>query len=81
MLNFIENVLVTIFSVLPDADSESSIIEAVNNAFYLVTPAFAKINLIFPIYVLFKILIVVLFVELALFLFSLVMKTTSLFKP
>ncbi len=81
MLNFIENILMLLFSVLPNAGAGSSVINAVNNAFITVSPVFAKLNLIFPVFVLFKILLIVLFVELTLFLFSLVLKMATFFKP
>ncbi len=80
MFDFIETILIKLFSILPDADPSSSTIDAVNNAFVLITPVFAKINLIFPIFVLFKVLLLVLFFEMTLFLFTLVMKVATFFK-
>ena len=81
MFDFIETILVKIFSLLPDANPDSSVVAAVNNAFATIAPTFAKINLIFPIYVLFKILLLVLSIEIALFFFTLVMKVATFFKP
>ncbi len=80
MFDFIETILIKIFSILPNADPSSSTIDTVNNAFVLITPVFAKINLIFPIFVLFKVLLLVLFFEMTLFLFTLVMKVATFFK-
>jgi hypothetical protein len=57
------------------------VITAVNNAFAVMNPTFAKINLIFPIHTLFKILLMVLFVEMTLFLITLVLKMVTFFKP
>jgi len=74
MFNIIETILIKIFSVLPDASTNSSVISAVNNAFITINPVFAKINLIFPVFVLFKIFLLVLFIEMTLFLFGLVMQ-------
>ena len=74
MFNIIETILIKIFSVLPDANSNSSVLSAVNNAFITINPVFAKINLIFPVFVLFKISLLVLFIEMTLFLFGLVMQ-------
>lgn len=80
MLDFIETILIKIFGLLPDADPSNSVITAVNNAFGVINPTFAKVDLIFPIFVLFKILLLVLFVEMTLFLFTLVMKVATFFK-
>lgn len=80
MFNFIETILVKVFSLLPDASPDNSVIVAVNNAFATVSPTFAKIDLIFPIFTLFKILLLVLFVEMTLFLITLVMKVATFFK-
>ncbi len=81
MLNLIETLLVKVFSLLPEAGSSSSVITAVNNAFATMIPTFAKIDLIFPIFALFKILLLVLFVEMTLFLITLVLKFITLVKP
>ena len=81
MLDFIETILIKIFGLLPDADPNNTVITAVNNAFSVINPTFAKIDLVFPIFVLFKIMLLVLFVEMTLFLFMLVMKVATLFKP
>ena len=80
MLDFIEAILIKLFGLLPDASSNNAVITAVNNAFSVINPTFSKIDLIFPIFVLFKILILVLFVEMTLFLFMLVMKVATFFK-
>lgn len=81
MLDIIETILVKVFSLLPDADPNNTVIASVNSAFNTVTPTFAKLNLIFPVYTLFKILLMVLFVELSIFLITLVLKMVSSFKP
>ena len=81
MLEFIETILVKVFSLLPDADPNNSVISSVNGAFATITPTIAKINLIFPVYTLFKILLMVLFVELSIFLITLVLKMIASFKP
>lgn len=80
MFDLIETILIKIFGLLPDADPNNSVITAVNNAFDTINPTFAKIDLIFPIFVLFKILILVLFVEMTLFLLMLVLKVATFFK-
>jgi len=80
MLDLIETILIKLFGLLPEADPSNAVITAVNNAFALMNPTFAKIDLIFPIFVLFKILLLVLFVEMTLFLFTLVMKVATFFK-
>ncbi|PIT87248.1 MAG: hypothetical protein COU31_04095 [Candidatus Magasanikbacteria bacterium CG10_big_fil_rev_8_21_14_0_10_40_10] len=77
MLNLIETILITIFSILPNADPSSSVLLAVNNAFATVNPIFAKINLVFPIFVLFKVLLLALFVEMTLFLFGMILKAVQ----
>jgi len=81
MFDFIETILVKVFSLLPDANPDNSVITAVNNAFSITNPTFAKINLIFPIHTLFKVLLMVLFVEMTLFLITLVLKMVTFFKP
>lgn len=81
MLDFIQTILIKVFSLLPDADPNSSVIAAVNSAFATITPTIAKIDLIFPVYSLFKILLLVLFVELTVFLFTLILKIAEFFKP
>jgi len=80
MLNLIETILITLFSVLPDANPNSAVLQAVNNAFATINPVFAKINLIFPIYVLFKVLLLALFVEMSLFLFGMVLKAVGIIR-
>lgn len=74
MFDLIETLLVKVFSLLPDADPNDTVLVSVNNAFATITPTFAKIDLIFPIYSLFKILLLVLFIEMTLFLVTLVIK-------
>jgi len=81
MFDLIETILVKIFSLLPDADPNNAVITSVNNAFAVITPTIAKINLIFPVYTLFKILLMVLFVEMTIFLITLVIKMVASFKP
>ncbi|MFH1292200.1 MAG: hypothetical protein ABIH87_03310 [bacterium] len=81
MLSLIETILVKIFSLLPEADPNNSVITAVNNAFATMTPTLAKIDLIFPLFSLFKILLLVLFVEMTLFLITLVLKMVTFLKP
>lgn len=81
MLDFLETILVKVFSLLPNADPNNSVIASVNSAFNTVTPTIGKLNLIFPVYTLFKILLMVLFVELSIFLITLVLKMISSFKP
>lgn len=80
MLNFIETILIKIFGLLPEADIDNAVITAVNNAFEVVNPTFAKLDLIFPVFVLFKILLLVLFVEMTLFLFMMTMRVATFFK-
>jgi hypothetical protein len=81
MFNFIETILVKVFSLLPNANADNAVLTAVNNAFATMTPTFAKIDLIFPIFSLFKILLLVLFIEMTLFLITLVLKMVTFFKP
>ena len=81
MFDFIETILIKVFSLLPDADPNSTVITAVNSAFATLTPTFAKLDLVFPIYTLFQILLLVLAMEMTLFLFTLVFKVATLFKP
>jgi len=78
--SFIETILIKLFGLLPDADPNNPVLTAVNSAFGVISPTFAKIDLIFPIFVLFKVLLLVLFVEMTLFLFMLVMKVATFFK-
>ncbi len=80
MLDFVEKILIKIFSILPDATTESTTILAVNNAFETLKPALYNLNLIFPISTLFKILMIVIFVELTLFLIKLTMKVAVFFR-
>lgn len=81
MFNFIETILIKVFSLLPDADPSSTVITAVTSAFATLTPTFAKLDLVFPIYTLFQILLIVLAMEMTLFLFMLVFKVATFFKP
>lgn len=81
MFNFIETLLVKIISLLPDADPNNSVIIAVNNAFATLIPTFSQIDLIFPIFTLFKVLLLVMFVEMTIFLFTLILQIATFFKP
>ena len=81
MLDFIQTILVKVFSLLPNANPNDSVLIAVNSAFATVTPTFAKIDLIFPIFTLFEILLLVLFIELKLFIITLILKVAMFFKP
>jgi hypothetical protein len=81
MFNFIETLLVKIISLLPEADPNNSVITAVTNAFATMAPTFSQIDLIFPIFVLFKILLLVFFVEMTIFLFTLILQIATFFKP
>ncbi len=80
MLNFAESFLIMVFSVLPEADPENSIIPIVNNAFDMISPLLQNLNLIFPITTLFSILSLVLFIELSLLLLGLIKQGASLFR-
>jgi hypothetical protein len=81
MFDFIETILVKVFSLLPDASPDNAVLTTVNNAFATMAPTFGKIDLIFPIFALFKVLLLVLFVEMTLFLITLVLKMVTFFKP
>jgi hypothetical protein len=81
MFDFIQSVLVRILSLLPDAEPQNNVIIAVNNAFATIAPTFSQIDLIFPIFVLFKIMLLVFFVEMTLFLFTLILQIATFFKP
>lgn len=81
MFDFIQSILIKVISLLPDADANNAVILAVNSAFVTITPTLAKIDLIFPIFTLFKVLLSVLFVEITIFLFTLVLKIAEFFKP
>lgn len=81
MLDFIQGILVRIIGILPDAESQNNVITAVNNAFTTMAPTFSQIDLIFPIFVLFKIMLLVFFVEMTLFLFTLILQIATFFKP
>lgn len=81
MPDFIQTILIKILSLLPDASPDNSVIAAVSSAFATITPTFSKLDLIFPIFTLFKIMLLVLFVEMTLFLITLVLKLVSFFKP
>lgn len=80
MLNFIETILVKIFSLLPNGNPDSFVIASFNEGISYITPIFAKINLIFPIYVLFKVLLLMLLFEMSLFFFTLIMKVAVFFR-
>jgi len=77
MLDIIETILIKIFGLLPDANPDSTVLVAVNNAFATVTPLIAKIDLIFPVVTLFKILLAVFIIEMTLLLITLVLKVAS----
>ena len=81
MFTFIESILVKIISLLPDADPNNSVITAVTNAFATMAPTFSQIDLVFPIFVLFKVLLLVLFVEMTIFLFTFILQIATFFKP
>jgi len=81
MFSFIESILVKIISLLPDGDPNNSVITAVNNAFITITPTFSQFDLIFPIFVLFKVLLLVMFVEMTIFLFTFILQIGTFFKP
>lgn len=69
-----------VFGLLPNGNSESAVIIAVSDAFSYISPIFAKINLVFPIYILFKVLLLVLLFEMSLFFFTLIMKIAVFFR-
>ncbi len=81
MFTFIESILVKIISLLPDADPNNTVITAVTNAFATMAPTFSQIDLVFPIFVLFKVLLLVMFVEMTIFLFTLILQIATFFKP
>ncbi|NCO05341.1 MAG: hypothetical protein GW939_04330 [Candidatus Magasanikbacteria bacterium] len=81
MFTFIESILVKIISLLPDADPNNSVITAVTNAFATMAPTFSQIDLVFPIFVLFKVLLLVMFVEMTIFLFTFILQIATFFKP
>jgi flagellar biogenesis protein FliO len=80
MLDFVETILIKIFSLLPDANPENNVIASVNSAFNNAQTTFHKINLIFPVSTLFKVLMIVLFIELTLLLMKLILKAGVLFR-
>lgn len=80
MLDFIEKILVAVFSILPDANPDNTVIQAVDNSMNYISPAMYNLNLIFPISTLFQVLMLVIFVELTLFLIGLVMKVAMMFR-
>lgn len=80
MLNFIEKILIAIFSLLPDADPDNNVLAMVASAIETVKPAFYNIDLIFPILTLFKILMLAIFVEATIFLITLVIKVAVFFR-
>lgn len=81
MFDFVETIIVKIISLLPDADPNNSVISAVNNAFATMIPTFSQIDLIFPIFTLFKVLLLVMFVEMTIFLFTFILQIATFFKP
>ena len=81
MFTFIESILVKIISLLPDADPNNTVITAVTNAFATMAPTFSQIDLVFPIFVLFKVLLLVMFVEMTIFLFTFILQIATFFKP
>jgi len=80
MLNFAESFLIMVFGVLPEADPDNAIIPIVDNAFNLISPLLQNLNLIFPITALFSILLLVIFIELSIFLFSLIKQGAGFFR-
>lgn len=80
MLDFIEKILVAVFSVLPDANPDNSVIQAVESSMNQIQPGMYNLNLIFPLSTLFQVLMLVIFVELTLFLISLIMKVAMMFR-
>ncbi len=81
MLDFIQSILVRVIGLLPDAEPQNTVTVAVANAFATMAPTFSQIDLIFPIFVLFKIMLLVFFVEMTLFLFTLILQIATFFKP
>jgi len=77
MMDIIETILIKIFNLLPDANPDSEVLIAVNNAFAVITPIIAKIDLIFPVVTLFKILLAVFIIEMTLLLITLVLKIVT----
>ncbi|MFW0837519.1 MAG: hypothetical protein ACKKL5_00790 [Candidatus Komeilibacteria bacterium] len=80
MLDTLETILIKIFNLLPEANTDSSILTAVNNAFAVITPTIAKIDLIFPVVTLFKILLAVFIIEMTLLIITLIMKLATLIR-
>ena len=76
-MDIIETILIKIFNLLPDANPDSEVLIAVNNAFAVITPIIAKIDLIFPVVTLFKILLAVFIIEMTLLLITLVLKIVT----
>jgi len=77
MMDIIETILIKIFNLLPDANPDSEVLIAVSNAFAIITPTIAKIDLIFPVVTLFKILLAVFIIEMTLLLITLVLKIVT----
>ena len=77
MMDIIETILIKIFNLLPDANQDSEVLIAVSNAFAIITPTIAKIDLIFPVVTLFKILLAVFIIEMTLLLITLVLKIVT----
>ena len=80
MLNFIEKILIAIFSILPNASPDNPVILMVESSMASIRPALYNLNLVFPISTLFKILMLAIFIEVTLLLISLVMKVAMMFK-
>lgn len=80
MLDFIEKILIAVFSILPDANPDNSVLQMVESSMNSIKPALYNLNLIFPISTLFKILMLAIFVEVTLMLISLVMKVAMMFR-
>lgn len=80
MLDTIETIMIKVFDLLPNANTDSSVLIAVNNAFATITPTIAKIDLIFPVVTLFKILLAVFIIEMTLLIITLIMKLVSLIR-
>ncbi|PJC01198.1 MAG: hypothetical protein CO073_04135 [Candidatus Komeilibacteria bacterium CG_4_9_14_0_8_um_filter_36_9] len=76
-MDIIETILIKIFNLLPDANPDSEVLIAVSNAFAIITPTIAKIDLIFPVVTLFKILLAVFIIEMTLLLITLVLKIVT----
>ena len=80
MLDFIEKILIAIFSLLPNGNPDSNVLTMVESSIETVKPAFYNIDLIFPILTLFKILMLAIFIELTIFMISLIIKVAVFFR-